>query len=511
MAGLQPGRPPDAAGASSRSTMPVSQPRLAMAQTSSPNSVDRSSTVPRNESADQDDLMDQDQSQENARNDLPHPTWQRAPPNTANAISRTDRVSRPRLTLALRPLTRFSVRDIPKCAFAHLIGINAPQTFLAEIASHKYDLAGNCALITVYDQEHARRISQTTSMQIRHNGKVVSVPVEVKTSQHRPNTTRGVIEVEPEESNEEIQRWIRCEQAEVIHVQRIGKTNRAVITFDSPTLPKVVKYYMAIVKVTAYHPKRMVCYNCHQIGHMAKHCPHATVCRTCGRSHPDTSECGPTVYCVACKDVGHISVSSKCPSRLPAKTNLPANDIARGVSWANRIAQSAGYSSMRGASSNLPASDLRHAQQINLQNDNSLSSEVLTQLASLRQEVQQLRKENQELKKALAERNPQASTPQETGQPKGSTRRSRSQSKKLTPTSQPRIEPELMQVLNIIRSDIHKERASRQDEIGKIRILFESFMKETSSMIEYITNKLPDKEEPPRKVPPRNNPTPTQQ
>lgn len=170
---------------------------------------------------------------------------------------------------------------------------------------------------------------------------------------------------------------------------------------------------MAIVKVTAYHPKRMVCYNCHQIGHMAKYCPHATVCRTCGRSHADTSECGPTVYCVACKEVGHISVSSKCPSRVPANNNSPANDSSRGISWADRIAQSAVSNSTKGPTTNSPVTDLRPGTQSSVQQNNALNSEVLVQLASLRKEVQQLRKENQELKKALAEKNPPASTPQQ--------------------------------------------------------------------------------------------------
>lgn len=79
---------------------------------------------------------------------------------------------------------------------------------------------------------------------------------------------------------------------------------------------------MAIIKVSPYIPKRMVCYNCHRIGHMSKYCPSQTVCRTCGRPHDAGEDCGPTVYCAACDEIGHIAVSPTCPSRLPPITHL---------------------------------------------------------------------------------------------------------------------------------------------------------------------------------------------
>lgn len=453
---------------------------------------------------DQDTQMDHDQRAEDSGDSDPGPVWQRNQTSAIATITKTDRVSRPRLLLTLRPLTKISIKDIPKGSFAHLIGITAPQTYLSEIASHKYDVAGNCIHITVYDKEHAQRIVQTTSIQSRHNGKTIAIPVEVKESYHRPNTTRGVIEVEPNESNEDILRWLRCEQAKVLSAQRIGKTNRAVVTFDSPTLPKVVKYYMAIVKVTAYSPKRMVCYNCHQIGHMAKHCPHPSVCRTCGRDHDGDQECAPTVYCAACKDVGHIAVSPKCPSRIPTPTNTPGNDAARGISWAHRVAQSNGNTA---SDRELPVDSKRDHQSSSL--TESVSAEILAQLASLRNELQQLRKENQELKKALAEKTkpPPPAQPQSTP-PKTSSRRSRSPTFKRTPTSQSRIDPELKELLNIIRSDVQKERAARQEDISKIRSLLESHETKTTKLIQTMTSQLPQqdpKEEPPRKIPQRTS------
>lgn len=105
-----------------------------------------------------------------------------------------------------------------------------------------------------------------TSLIFQHNGQTLTLPTEIRHIPNRSNSSKGVITVEPGDSNEEILNWVRCERAEVLSAQRIGKTNRAILTFDAPEAPKVVKYYMAIVKVSPYQPKRMVCFSCHQIG-----------------------------------------------------------------------------------------------------------------------------------------------------------------------------------------------------------------------------------------------------
>lgn len=81
------------------------------------------------------------------------------------------------------------------------------------------------------------------------------VNVEVKLSPFKPSTTRGVITIELDETNEETLRWLRCEQAKILACTRLGRTNWAILTFDSPTLPKVVKYYMAILEVSPTRPK----------------------------------------------------------------------------------------------------------------------------------------------------------------------------------------------------------------------------------------------------------------
>lgn len=90
--------------------------------------------------------------------------WTRSKPNRKTAITRLDRVSRPRALFLMRPLTKIGVRAIPKSVLANLLGTLAPTPEMAELATHRYDIAGNCIQITLYDQEPANRLVATTSL-----------------------------------------------------------------------------------------------------------------------------------------------------------------------------------------------------------------------------------------------------------------------------------------------------------------------------------------------------------
>lgn len=85
------------------------------------------------------------------------PAWTRRKPTKQSVITRLDRVSRPRELLLLRPLSKISVRDIPKNALAALIGGAAPTSEFAELSTHRYDLAGNSIQISLYDKGYACR------------------------------------------------------------------------------------------------------------------------------------------------------------------------------------------------------------------------------------------------------------------------------------------------------------------------------------------------------------------
>lgn len=456
---------------------------------------------------------------------VPWTRWQRRRPTRKTAITRLDRVSRPRSLLLLRPLAKVSVRDIPKTALATLIGTTAPSEDHAELSTHRYDIAGNCIQISVYDIEHATRLCNASRLNYTHNSRNVSMPIEVKMSAHRPNTSRGVITVEPGDDNATILQWLRCEQAEVLSAQRIGKTNRAVIIFDSPTLPRVVKYYMAIVRVSPYAPKRMVCFNCHSIGHMAKYCPKQPVCRKCGHKHADDDVCERTLFCVACQEDGHLAVNPICPTRLASaksqqdrKVKSRQDNKEQGVSWADRIR---GHGS---ASNTSNISDRETSPVSPSASDGTSSQAIIAQLESLRHEMHLLREENRRLKEELAALRQGPPTSQivplapsadnikqsiRKSPSKSSSRPSRSKSVKRTPTSQTARRKnidtsEVMQVLSLIRGDLQRERLSRQEEIEKIRIRSEQHITQATAMIQYLTGRLSESESseegPPRKV-----------
>lgn len=240
-------------------------------------------------------------------------------PLSKNRPTKTDRVSRQRYTLQLKPLAKLRIRDIPRHAIASIIGRAAPNAELAEMASVTFDDAANSARIAVYDTVHAMRLAQVDHLILRQNDKLERIEIVIEQAPFNKNTIRGVIQVDPADSNEAILSWVQCEQADILKVRKIGKTDRAILTFDSTTLPKTVKYYMELVRVAEYRPKRLVCFNCHSLRHMAKFCPSPSVCKDCGRPHPETAEWDSAEYCVICKETGHLSVSKVCPTRLPKK------------------------------------------------------------------------------------------------------------------------------------------------------------------------------------------------
>lgn len=325
--------------------------------------------------------------------------WQRPRLPKKRKPTRDDRVSRFRYALQLRPLVKTRIRQIPRHAIASIIGQTAPSAELAEMAAVTFDDVANSAHISVYDEVHANRLTKIDHLFLRQNGKTETIEVVVNLIPSNKNTVRGVIQIDPADSNDTILSWLRCEQAEILKVQKIGKSDRAILTFNSPTLPRTVKYYMELLRVADYRPKRLVCFNCHSLGHMAKFCPSPSVCSECGRPHDEDTECESTTYCVACKDTGHLAVSKVCPSRAPkkeeekkkssfsSKQSLPEKEPTKeprstpqGVTWASVVA---------GTSPKLPDNHPLVVENAELRRS---LSELRTEMATMHKELANLRK-----------------------------------------------------------------------------------------------------------------------
>ncbi|KAH6945635.1 hypothetical protein HPB50_009355 [Hyalomma asiaticum] len=111
-------------------------------------------------------------------------------------------------------------------------------------------------------------------------------PVEIVDATHPAEvTSKGVVKIRAEHTEEYIANHIRCESANILDFRIMGKTQMLLITFDTPRPPRRLSLDYGIAPVHEHRPRALACYRCHGLGHMAKFCPSQAVCRHCGRSH----------------------------------------------------------------------------------------------------------------------------------------------------------------------------------------------------------------------------------
>lgn len=128
-------------------------------------------------------------------------------------------------------------------------------------------------------------------------------------------SSRGVIRVDPGDSDDVLRSQTTCESAVILDIRRLGWTNLALVTFDTPYLPRTVRNY-ELCKVKPYVPHTLVCYRCHRAGHLQKHCPNLAVCSKCGRPHEGDQCPDGMPYCNLCKKTGHTSCDANCPLKI---------------------------------------------------------------------------------------------------------------------------------------------------------------------------------------------------
>lgn len=192
--------------------------------------------------------------------------------------------------------------------------------------------------------------------------------------------------------------------------------------------------------MTEYRPKRIVCFNCHSLGHMAKFCPSPSVCTDCGRPHAEGEECDSTIFCVACQKTGHLAVSKVCPSRLPKKDDKDSQneDIkangrrpasrqpTSGVSWASAVGGHGKEATQNKSAPSIQSLPDNHPVMIENTQLKKELQELRTELQLLRRELSFIRKSN-DRKQSVSPARQQESH-----------RRSRSRTTKKNKASQPR-------------------------------------------------------------------------
>ncbi|KAH7940677.1 hypothetical protein HPB49_003542 [Dermacentor silvarum] len=169
------------------------------------------------------------------------------------------------------------------------------------------------------------------------SGEAHRIPVEiVDATQPAEVTSKGVVKIRPEHTEEYIANHNRCESANILGFRIMGKTQMLLVTFDTPHPPRRLSLDYEIVPVYEHRPRALACFRCHGLGHMAKFCPSPAVCRHCGRTHKEDSQCEETPFCVACQAAGHISLAPNCPTRAceaassPPPKKSPATETERG-------------------------------------------------------------------------------------------------------------------------------------------------------------------------------------
>ncbi|KAL1473685.1 hypothetical protein MTO96_038513 [Rhipicephalus appendiculatus] len=237
---------------------------------------------------------------------------------------RSERVSRPHFFVLVRPLNQMSIQEIPKSAITRLIGQTAPTSVAAEHSAFKYIVKANAVRPSIWDKQHLHNLLAQGELTLGSAVEARRIPVEiVDATQPAEVTCKGVVKIRAEHTEEYIANHIRCESANILGFRIMGKTQMLLITFDTPRPPRRLSLDYEIVPVYEHRPRALACFRCHGLGHMAKFCPSQAVCRHCGRTHEEDSQCEETPFCVACQAAGYISLDPNCPTRAFKATSPP--------------------------------------------------------------------------------------------------------------------------------------------------------------------------------------------
>ncbi|KAH7958296.1 hypothetical protein HPB49_000636 [Dermacentor silvarum] len=165
---------------------------------------------------------------------------------------RSERVSRPHFFVLVRPLNQMSIEEVPKSTITRLIGQTAPTSVASEHSAFRYIPKANAVRLSIWDQQHLNNLLAQRELTLTPgtSGEAHRIPVEiVDATQPAEVTSKGVVKIRPEHTEEYIANHIRCESANILGFRIMGKTQMLLVTFDTPHPPRRLSLDYEIVPV----------------------------------------------------------------------------------------------------------------------------------------------------------------------------------------------------------------------------------------------------------------------
>ncbi|KAH9382586.1 hypothetical protein HPB48_010340 [Haemaphysalis longicornis] len=227
-----------------------------------------------------------------------------------NDVARS-RMSNQKFNVLFRPLNNVRAGDIPRRALSRLLPTIASEDTTNELTSTALNHRANFITITFYSAAEPAELCKQSQIIIGERNIVFEAQVL------RPKgTSRGVIRIDPGDSNAHLHNHTTCEPANILGIRRLGKTNWALVTIDTVIPPKTVRNFTELCPVNPYVPRTLVCYRCRRDGHLHKHSPNATVSSSCGKIHGGDTCPQEVPYCNICKANGHTAVARESGTKV---------------------------------------------------------------------------------------------------------------------------------------------------------------------------------------------------
>lgn len=225
------------------------------------------------------------------------------------------------IKIVLRPRGGLDLRSVAQASLADAVMRKAgvPVNPFDQVRIQK---TSNFLLISTPSEDRANKYASVNSLTIREKSYEVVAHVSAPN-----NTVAGVIFNILEEDTPEQVRDSICNfnpDLRILEAKRLNTSNMAQILFDGTKVPFWIRYRSATYRCKPFRRKTEACSLCWQSGHRQDVCPTAQPsprCPRCGTVNPPEGHlCNP--LCIVCEG-RHLTGSADCPRRFQPRKRLP--------------------------------------------------------------------------------------------------------------------------------------------------------------------------------------------